>query len=85
MRGQFPLAAEADIQKLFRQLQDPLKYRYRTILFMAEDSRAQVRGFAVLLHRPDFFEGLWGAWKGQGAAAGRRANFNAGSEAEAGR
>lgn len=53
MRGQFPLATEADIQKLPRQLQDPLKYRYRTILFVAEDSLAQVRGFAVLLHLAD--------------------------------
>jgi acetoin utilization deacetylase AcuC-like enzyme/GNAT superfamily N-acetyltransferase len=53
MRGQFPLATEADIQKLPSQLRDPLKYKYRTILFVVENSDSQVRGFAALLHMSD--------------------------------
>lgn len=53
MRAQFPTISEADIQKLPQQLQDPLKYRYRSVLFVAEDSLARVKGFALMLHVSD--------------------------------
>ena len=53
LRAQFPEVKEVDITKLPQQLQNPLKYRFRTILFVADDPRSNVRGFAFLLHVPD--------------------------------
>ncbi len=53
MRGQFPLATEAEIVKIPGQLHDPMKYRFRSFLIVAEDASAKVRGFALLLHVPD--------------------------------
>ncbi len=53
LREQFPLMREADIAKLPDQMRDPLKYRFRTILFVAEGAGDRVRGFALLLHLPD--------------------------------
>lgn len=50
---QFPLLDPEDVCKLPGQLRDPLKYRFRTALFVAEDGRGRVRGFAMLLHAPD--------------------------------
>ncbi len=52
LRKQFHLLSEAEISKLAEQLRDPLKHRFRAILFVAE-RREQVVGFALLLHAPD--------------------------------
>lgn len=53
LRVQFNALSEKDIAKLPAQLANPLKYRFRSILLVAEDSHATVRGFAMLLHAPD--------------------------------
>ena len=53
MRKQFPNARPEDFEKIPRQLHDPMQYKYRSILFVAQDSRDRVRGFAMLLHMPD--------------------------------
>lgn len=53
MRDQFPRTRKRDLEKLPAQLHDPLKYRYRTVLFVAEDGLGNVKGFAVLLHMAD--------------------------------
>ncbi len=50
---QFPLARKEEFQKLAQQLHDPLKYQYRSILFVAENGAGKVKGFAMLLHFPD--------------------------------
>jgi acetoin utilization deacetylase AcuC-like enzyme/GNAT superfamily N-acetyltransferase len=52
LRAQFPGLSGRDITKLPRQLRNPLKYRFRSILFVAEGSRGRVQGFALLLHEP---------------------------------
>jgi len=52
LRNQFPGLSQRDIAKLPKQLRNPLKYRFRTILFVAEDSKEKVRGFALLFHAP---------------------------------
>lgn len=52
LRNQFPGLSQRDIAKLPKQLRNPLKYRFRTILFVAEDSKEKVRGFALLFHEP---------------------------------
>lgn len=53
LRQQFPGIADDEIQRLPDQLRDPLRARFRTILFVAEDIRNRVRGFALLHHFPD--------------------------------
>lgn len=53
LRSQFPQLAESEVQMLPEKLRDPLKYRFRSMLFVAEDVQERVRGFALLLHAPD--------------------------------
>jgi acetoin utilization deacetylase AcuC-like enzyme/GNAT superfamily N-acetyltransferase len=53
MRSQFPLASQQEIDKLPGQLRDPIKYKFRSIVFVAEDTSDHVKGFALLLHVTD--------------------------------
>lgn len=53
LRSQFSLLSEDIIRKLPDQLINPLKYRFRTILFVAEGDKGKIKGFAVLQHAPD--------------------------------
>ncbi|MDQ2696150.1 MAG: histone deacetylase family protein [Pseudomonadota bacterium] len=53
LRRQFQGIPEADIARLAEQLHNPVRFRFRTILFVAEGARHQVRGFALLLHAAD--------------------------------
>ncbi len=53
LRQQFPLLSEDAIAKLPEQLRNPLRFRFRSVLFVAEGARAGVKGFAVLHHAPD--------------------------------
>ncbi|MGH8501793.1 MAG: histone deacetylase family protein [Gammaproteobacteria bacterium] len=53
LRTQFQALDEADIVKLPEQLRNPLKHRFRAILFVAEDARGQVLGFALVFHDPE--------------------------------
>ncbi len=50
---QFAELPEEAASSLARKLADPLKYRLRTILFVANDNRGRVKGFAILNHAPD--------------------------------
>ena len=52
LRDQFPLISKRDINKLPEQLRDPMKYRFRSILFVAEGIRGHLDGFALLFHEP---------------------------------
>jgi acetoin utilization deacetylase AcuC-like enzyme/GNAT superfamily N-acetyltransferase len=52
LRTQFPLLSRRDIAKLPEQLRNPLKYRFRSILFVAEGSKGRIIGFALLFHEP---------------------------------
>lgn len=53
LRVQFNALSEKDIAKLPVQLANPFKFRFRSILLVAEGDNATVRGFAMLLHAPD--------------------------------
>jgi acetoin utilization deacetylase AcuC-like enzyme/GNAT superfamily N-acetyltransferase len=53
MREQFPAMPEEDIVKLPDQLTNPLKHRFVSRLFVAENERDQTLGVALLLHAPD--------------------------------
>lgn len=47
--GQFPTARKKDIEAIPGRLQDPVRYGYQTLLFVAENSSGKVLGFAILL------------------------------------
>jgi acetoin utilization deacetylase AcuC-like enzyme/GNAT superfamily N-acetyltransferase len=53
LRLQFADLPEEAGSSLLRKLADPLKYRLRTILFVANDHRSRIKGFAILNHAPD--------------------------------
>ncbi len=53
MREQFSGMPEADIVKLPDQLSNPLKHRFVSRLFVAENARDQTLGVALLLYLPD--------------------------------
>lgn len=53
LRSQFSAISESEINSLAQKLSNPLKYRFRTILFVADDMKPKVKGFALLNHAPD--------------------------------
>lgn len=52
LRTQFSVS-EATVRELRSRLRTPLRSDVRSILFVAEDGRGQVRGFALVHHVPD--------------------------------
>ncbi|HUT68941.1 MAG TPA: hypothetical protein VMW86_10405 [Dehalococcoidales bacterium] len=52
LRSQFPSLSKKEINKLPEQLRNPFKYRFRSILFIAEGIKGRVDGFALLFHEP---------------------------------
>jgi hypothetical protein len=52
LRAQFHEVQEGDIEKLPEQLRNPLKYKLRSVLFVTEDSKGHVSGFALVNHAP---------------------------------
>jgi acetoin utilization deacetylase AcuC-like enzyme/GNAT superfamily N-acetyltransferase len=53
MRQQFKAIPEEDIAKLPDQFANPLKHKFVSRLFVAENERDQTLGVALLLHAPD--------------------------------
>jgi len=53
IKTQIPLLADKKIEEIESQMIDPLKYRYQTSLFIAEDINDAVRGFALMLYMSD--------------------------------
>ncbi|MEQ8190223.1 MAG: GNAT family N-acetyltransferase, partial [Candidatus Eremiobacterota bacterium] len=52
LKTQFHELSDHEIEKLPEQLSNPLKYRFRSILFVLENNKFQVQGFALLCHAP---------------------------------
>jgi acetoin utilization deacetylase AcuC-like enzyme/GNAT superfamily N-acetyltransferase len=52
LREQFPFVTAEEVAKLPERLRNPLKYRFRSILLVADDWQGKVHGFAVLMHEP---------------------------------
>lgn len=52
LRAQFPSLLKRTVAKLPDQLRNPMKYRFRPILFIAEGVKGHIDGFALLLHEP---------------------------------
>lgn len=74
IRARFPGFAQGEIDKLPDQLQDPLTYRFLSMVFVAEDGRGHVRACAVLLYAPDdnycFLDTISAAASGPGRGLG---------------
>ena len=51
--SQFDGISQEDIEKLPDQLRNPVKYRFNSALFIADDEKGKVRGFALLHYAPD--------------------------------
>ncbi len=51
-KSQFPDAPLSDVSRLTEKLHNPFDHGFRTILYVAENSRRKVSGFATLLHEP---------------------------------
>ncbi len=50
---QIPDLDPGKIDEISEQMTDPLKYKYNANVFVAEDSRSNIRGFALFLYMPD--------------------------------
>ena len=53
LRSQFAGLDEHDVARLPLQLANPMKYSFKSILFVADGKRGNVKGFALLQHAPD--------------------------------
>ena len=51
--SQFPGLDPEDVAKLPSLLRDPLHYRFRGVLLVAEKGHERIKGFALILHAPD--------------------------------
>lgn len=49
----FPSVKEEKINEILEQMKNPLKYGFSSNLFVAEDGRANVKGFAILFYMSD--------------------------------
>ncbi len=53
LRDQFPLLAKNDVDKIPELLSNPVKHGFRSILYVAENARQKIQGFALISHEPD--------------------------------
>ncbi len=51
-RDQFPDAPIEDLEPLSERLRNPFLKRFRMVLYVAENARHRVTGFAIILHEP---------------------------------
>jgi acetoin utilization deacetylase AcuC-like enzyme/GNAT superfamily N-acetyltransferase len=52
LREQIPGLAAAEINGIGKQLRDPMKHRFRTILYVADRMGLKVSGFALVMYEP---------------------------------
>jgi len=53
LEDQFPLLAKSEVEKIPELLRNPVKQGFRSILYVADDARQRVQGFALVSHEPD--------------------------------
>ena len=53
LRDQFPDIDADEIESLPEKLRNPLKHKFRSFLYVADDVNGNVRGFALVLHEPE--------------------------------
>ena len=52
LKTRFDLVSEDEIESIGEKLRNPFKQRFASILFVAENDRAKVLGFSMLLYEP---------------------------------
>lgn len=52
LRQQFPGLGDEEIESVREQLVNPFAKRFKTMLYVAENARREVQGFAILMHDP---------------------------------
>jgi len=52
LREQIPGLTVADVNSIGNRLRDPIKHRFRTILYVADNKGLKVLGFALVMHDP---------------------------------
>ena len=52
MASHFATVRPEEIEQIAEKLRNPFKQRFRTVLYVAEDGRRKVLGFALLMHEP---------------------------------
>mgnify|MGYP001481682831 FL=1 len=53
LRAHFPTVKEEKINAVLEQMKNPLKYQFSSHIFVAENGKNDVRGFAILFYMPD--------------------------------
>jgi len=53
LRIHFPSVKEEKINEILEQMKNPLKYKFSSQLFVAENGRGNVKGFAIMFYMPD--------------------------------
>ncbi|MBN2527189.1 MAG: acetylpolyamine amidohydrolase [Deltaproteobacteria bacterium] len=53
LKQQFESLSEDKINTISEQLRNPVKYQLKSILFIADDTQGNVKGFAIVHHAPD--------------------------------
>lgn len=53
LRERLPGIPERELEKLPETLRDPMSARFRSLLFVADDLKGDLKGFALVLHAPD--------------------------------
>jgi len=71
IRRQFPGVKPADVAKLPEQLTNPFKYRFRSVIFVAEGKGSNLMGFALLMHDPELKFGFLDYLSADTGATGR--------------
>jgi acetoin utilization deacetylase AcuC-like enzyme/GNAT superfamily N-acetyltransferase len=74
LRAQFPGAPPDHEKDLVDRLRNPFRYRFRSFLYVADDLRGSLRGFALLSHDPDirfwYLDYIATGLEGSGAGVG---------------
>ena len=52
LKDQFPGLSGSEIRSVREQLVNPFAKRFKTLLYVAQDGRSHVQGFAILMHDP---------------------------------
>ena len=53
LRSQFPQLREEVVREIPERLRNPMKFKFRSSLFVAEGAKFQVKGFALVAHDPE--------------------------------
>lgn len=53
LRIHFPSVKEEKINEILEQMKNPMKYQFSSTLFVAENGRSNIKGFAILFYMPD--------------------------------